>query len=1296
MQPRRWPLWPFLVVCLAATIVASLFAPFSWKEYVRYVTAHLGWELPAAFLTASGAVIVALFMARRSRASGIVAVCIFASVVLHMLLVPVFGVVTLKYSSVVAGHEIKREIAFGLPSLSESIAGQELRARFNEMPLPDTHNFAGEKESAIDLLDAKPASSGLKLKQNDFPDRAPGKMKIDDQLASNARQTVQDSLVAIPDRTPEATQPQIARLKSVTAGEEALKKVKLATRELKVQHAGKDRLDMPKGPASAPRDVKLEDARRDLSRETIEVASSQSAAQKIQEIMRGTVIADKPDRLDMKVAGATVAKAVARPVARMEHKLVLDASHQAAPTPEAPAPKMLTREVATARPGAGSGSLAASYSASSERRTAVDDAAMRDTRKSTSSPAEVVRIRNTIATAKSSGITAQTGEKVIDARSNLRLDRESRTMAGVEVAMAAPRAQVDLEAGQAGPETSFVAARPGKTSVAPAQRPGIRETLSVAARAETASELIMTIGATAKAARSGSTSVGDAAPDQRMERSAGMAASRAETGIDNVPDRPGVRSSIPVAVDLSRNKSSAMGMEMKENSDATPAARLRAALPGTEQVLVDAAGGASLASELGSVVKLGSAAMPAAGGVNVTPGVSGTAGDPEGSREGRQDLSAARRRTGGLAGTETAMATRLSPGDTLGSGVDVGPGALDNTSSTPVAGVGPSAILSVQDTADIGNGGAAVDRTDSSGLRIIPGVARTEVSLENPSPGGGTGSSQPQTGTAAIIVEKATNAGGDLPGTERGMGHVSVLTSGRDSEHSVSLVEAAEVAAGSLPAGGTTSGISSNVSLSRIPGTEVAGSDRVAIGIAARAATGVAPAGGPGDGHAGPIGPTGQADVRVAKADGKLATDVQAGGGGRKSVELDSFGDSLSLSRAPARLDVDVAGSAGSTAGPGIPTGVPGASIGDAPKTIISSELSEVPASVPEKAIYKLRDPGKRKEFIAELGGSEKTEQSVERALAWLAGTQSDDGRWDIDGFKTLATCGGPGDQINEDTALTGLCLLSYLGAGYTHVKGEHKETVRKAVNWLIVGQKEDGNLQRDGQMYGQAIGTVALCECYSMTGDKRLLESIQKAVEFILKAQNPGAGWRYAPRKDNDTSVTGWQVLALKSAMIAGIKFPPEHFAWVEKWLDSVRRGDGGGFYTYMPGHGATPTMTAEGWFCQLLMKEQTRTRGQAETIPYLMEQLPAWTPKDGGINLYFWYYATLALHMSGAQEFQKWNQALTKALLAGQTRTGPAAGSWDPVDVLGERGGRIYSTATATLCLEVYYRYLPFYKQR
>jgi hypothetical protein len=45
-----------------------------------------------------------------------------------------------------------------------------------------------------------------------------------------------------------------------------------------------------------------------------------------------------------------------------------------------------------------------------------------------------------------------------------------------------------------------------------------------------------------------------------------------------------------------------------------------------------------------------------------------------------------------------------------------------------------------------------------------------------------------------------------------------------------------------------------------------------------------------------------------------------------------------------------------------------------------------------------------------------------------------------------------------------------------------------------------------------------------------------------------------------------------------------------------------------------------------------------------------------------------------------------------------GCAAGSWDPEkpmpDPHANVGGRIYSTALATLTLEVYYRYLPLYQ--
>ena len=365
-------------------------------------------------------------------------------------------------------------------------------------------------------------------------------------------------------------------------------------------------------------------------------------------------------------------------------------------------------------------------------------------------------------------------------------------------------------------------------------------------------------------------------------------------------------------------------------------------------------------------------------------------------------------------------------------------------------------------------------------------------------------------------------------------------------------------------------------------------------------------------------------------------------------------------------------------------------------RSVAAAELMSSPKLPRQKLIYSLRAPEKRRERIAELGGSAETEAAVERALAWLARAQSADGRWDVDGFKTVRQCGGAGDRKDGDVGVTGLALLAYLGAGYTHRSGQHRDTVRRGLDWLIAGQTANGDLRRGGQLYGQAMATAALCEAYSLTGDERLLAPARRAVEFICAAQNPGAGWRYEPREDSDTSVTGWQVLALKSAELAGIATPAVNWQWTALWLEQVRRGQQGGLYAYKEGHGPTPVMTAEGWFCQLFMSEDTRARGEAESVFYLRQHLPEWNPAARGtIHFYYWYYATLALHLSGAQAFEEWNAALQKALLQGQRRDGAAAGSWDPIDQLGERGGRLYATTMAALCLEVYYRYLPFYRQ-
>lgn len=340
---------------------------------------------------------------------------------------------------------------------------------------------------------------------------------------------------------------------------------------------------------------------------------------------------------------------------------------------------------------------------------------------------------------------------------------------------------------------------------------------------------------------------------------------------------------------------------------------------------------------------------------------------------------------------------------------------------------------------------------------------------------------------------------------------------------------------------------------------------------------------------------------------------------------------------------------------------------------------------------FAARDPRVRVEMVQREGGTILTEAAVARGLRWLAQQQQADGKWQLHVVKNGGGAGG----IVSDPAATSLALLPFLGAGQTHLTGRYKDTVSKGLRWLVQQQRENGDLRGNSQgnsgMYAHGQGAIVLCEAFAMEGDEDLRIPAQKAIDFILKAQHPRGGWRYEPGAEGDTSVVGWQLMALQSARSAGLTVPPETFELAGHYLDSVQ-SRGGATYSYMPRNAPTQVMTAEALLCRMYLGWNKEEPGLLDGAKFLVERhLPAKQAPD----IYYWYYGTQAMKHVGGPDWETWNSKMRDILVETQETEGAQAGSWPAQGPHAAAGGRLYMTALSTCTLEVYYRHLPIFRQ-
>jgi hypothetical protein len=347
---------------------------------------------------------------------------------------------------------------------------------------------------------------------------------------------------------------------------------------------------------------------------------------------------------------------------------------------------------------------------------------------------------------------------------------------------------------------------------------------------------------------------------------------------------------------------------------------------------------------------------------------------------------------------------------------------------------------------------------------------------------------------------------------------------------------------------------------------------------------------------------------------------------------------------------------------------------------------------------------------------SDATGAALDAALEWLVQHQAPNGSWSSGHFAEqcgnigIPACSSPGREP-YDVGVTGLVVLALFGEGSNLNVGAYKTPISRGVAWLLLQQDPKSGLigKRSTHefLYSHAIATQALCEAAYGSHDSQLRAACREAVEFINQARNPYSAWRYdePPMNQNDTSVTGWMLFALKAAEAAHLEVDPAAFegtlAWIAEATDvasgrvgynemgtlSSRITGVNDHYPAEKGEG----MTAVGLLCRIFagMNDPAQDPILEKHGKLILRMLPAWDTDGFGTDMYFWYYGSYAMFQLGGTYWAKWERALERAIIDTQRQTGDAKGSWDPVGPWGMIGGRMYSTALMALSLEAPFRY-------
>ena len=309
---------------------------------------------------------------------------------------------------------------------------------------------------------------------------------------------------------------------------------------------------------------------------------------------------------------------------------------------------------------------------------------------------------------------------------------------------------------------------------------------------------------------------------------------------------------------------------------------------------------------------------------------------------------------------------------------------------------------------------------------------------------------------------------------------------------------------------------------------------------------------------------------------------------------------------------------------------------------------------------FEQRSGGGRSMMIKRHGGNKYTESSIDTALTFLAGEQRSDGSWNDTGSE------------NNTVGITGITILSFLGAGHTSKVGQFKENVQKGLAWLC--SRVQANGQIGYSLFDQSQATTALAEGYGMSNLPSLVDPALRAVRHLNQMLRnrllpiiPGLTDNRFP---NGIENLAFAAMAAKSCRVAGLPVPPsfiENLLILSQQLERTK---------------STPRANAVVALTRQLLghpKEEIE-----RFIPLLMTELPNWIP--GRFHLGYLQIGSLVCFHQGGDVWLRWNEAQKKTLLENMKD-----GSWASEDSwIGPIKSRVATTAFCAASLEIYYRYM------